>query len=247
MNKNEEVVETLRWFVEFANINLDSIKRGDKAKLLIEAEEHFYPDKEIEEFQAEIPKGSPLFEKSGELSWALSRPERESEEFWKIIKDIQKEVLKLFAYLNVQVTSSSGQSKKEVSRKPGKVILGDITFLMLVASGSEVPYKIRFLPVAENEADYVQFIILNLLKDFSDHAIRCCPGCKKYFFNPTRKFKRFCGSKCMWRVMTAERRKNQPEAYKKYQKDLMEDRRREKAGLRRKHTKARIKPKRKTT
>jgi len=36
-------VKAFRWYVSFANMELETIQAGDRAKLLIEAEEHLFP------------------------------------------------------------------------------------------------------------------------------------------------------------------------------------------------------------
>ena len=81
--------------------------------------------------------------------------------------------------------------------------------------------------------------ILTSLGGLPQHAIGVCPGCNKFFFNPTKREKHFCGNRCMWRVSTAEYRKANQEKYNEYQRDLMMDKRRKKEGLPRKRTKAR--------
>jgi hypothetical protein len=100
-------------------------------------------------------------------------------------------------------------------------------------------FAVKNLPATKDQRRYVWLKILMLLDGLPQHAVRECPGCRKFFLNPTKREKRFCGNRCMWRVSTAEYRKTDKEKYNEYQKGLMTDKRREKAGLPRKRTKAR--------
>jgi hypothetical protein len=119
------------------------------------------------------------------------------------------------------------------SSSPTKLASGIDKFAWRISAGENYPYKISIHLGIENQSYFVFFKILTLLQGFPDHAIRRCPGCGRYFFNPTRKFKRFCQSKCMWKVLAKEHRKANREAYNKDQRDPMWRRYQPKTGRRR--------------
>lgn len=223
MEKNSQ--EALQWFVDFANMNLEVIKPGDKAKLLVESEEYLFPNKEISEW-ADSP--IPLSKRDKEIvAWAFTVHDKQSDQYWSIILRlhhvVQDHLLKLLA---------SG---------PYITSVGDQKILTRIVWGAKLPLTITEFPVTESQDEYIRFKIFRLLKGFllGGHTIGKCPGCKKFFFNPTRRKKAFCSPKCMWRVNTAKRRESDREGYNEYQAKLMKDRYREEHGHPRLKTKPR--------
>ena len=222
-----EKQEALRWFVDFANMDLDAIKPGDKAKLLVEAEEYLWPREELREYQRMTPV--PLSkERMKRLKWALEMPLRDSPKYWAAIVQSQKAVHNLF--MGLQITGhpapgvvDSGPMVVQVSRGHD-----DAVVLWWMVKGYKVPYAVKLLPVAKSQKDYLSLKIALLLDSLPQHAIRVCPGCKRFFFNPTRRKKEFCSPKCMWRVIAGKRRRElkekHPKKYKAYlkkQKEIM--------------------------
>ncbi|MGD0660211.1 MAG: hypothetical protein ABSD38_19295 [Syntrophorhabdales bacterium] len=233
--------DALRWFVDyFANLDLESIKPGDKAKLLIEAE-CLWPTEELREYQEWAPpvplSGKPL----GRLAWALEIPPKESPEYWAKIHSSQKAVREFLVLRIVPVVRGSSDRPVSPSEKsaPSIVIRGHDEMLWWVGKGQKYPYTIKFLPVTESQSDYLTLKIFTLLEGYPDHAVRVCRGCGKFFLNLSKREKHFCSNRCMWRVNTQERRKADKEKYNEYQKVLMQDRYREEKGLARKKTKPR--------
>ena len=55
-------------------------------------------------------------------------------------------------------------------------------------------------------------------------GFRECLECKKIFFYPHRRKKEFCTLECSWRYFARQRRESNPEAYRKYQAELMKKR-----------------------
>ena len=234
----KESIEALQWFVDFANIGLESIKPGDRAKLLVESEEYLWPRGELKEYQEGAPL--PLSEKLlGRMAWALKIPPKESPEYWSAIVQSQKVVKELLLRHLVPTVRPSVKPSPSVKPAPSVLIRGHDEILWWVGKGHKFPYTIKFLPVTESQDDYLRLKIFTLLEGFPDHAVRVCPGCEKFFLNPTNREKRFCGNRCMWRISTAERRETDRKGYNEYQKVLMRDRYREKNGHSRKKTKAR--------
>jgi len=236
-----EKKEALQWFVDFANMDLEAIKPGDKAKLLVEAEDYLWPKGELKEYQEGCPL--PLTAKQLRcLAWTLEIPHKESQEYWTAILQSQKAIQQLFLRHLIPIARSSTDRPVSSSEKPTPsiVIRGHDEMLWWVGKGHKFPYKIKFLPVTGSQEDYLGLKIFMLLEGLPDHAIRVCPGCRKYFLNASLRKKEFCSPRCMWKVNSRKRREADPEGYREYQRKLMQDRYREKTGLQRRKTKSKF-------
>lgn len=121
----KEKQEALEWFVQFANTDLETIKPGDKAKLLIESEEYLYPEREeLEVFyltRDHWPEGIPKPKEyapvetkvakkyAGVMAWALEeRPPKESPEYWNRVLSCQGVVKMFFRLFSSSSSSTSG-------------------------------------------------------------------------------------------------------------------------------------------
>lgn len=238
----KESAGVVQWFVDFANLGLETVKAGDRAKLLIESEEYLWPKEEMKEFQASSP--TPLSEKLlGRMAWALREkiPPKESREYWAIILRSQKFVQDLFVRDLIPIVrpSPNAPAKPTETPSPSWIAWGEDRMLWWIRKGHKFPYRMKFLPITQSQKDYLRLKIFTLLEGFPDHAIRKCPGCEKFFFNPTWREKNFDSNRCMWRTLTAKRREADKEGYRKYQRELMRDRYLEKNGHPRRKTKKR--------
>jgi hypothetical protein len=204
----------LEWYIGFANQDLKTIDAHERAKLLIEAEKYLFPRKEMEDFQRDSP---PVATKIAGLAWALEMIDKESARYWNRIVRHQKSVRELFGHL--LMTSHWREPPKEYF--PGIVWRGKATFIWLLTKGDRVPYHLALIPITGGRYQFVRLKIMRLLEGLPQHAIVVCPGCKSYFLNWAQKRKRFCGEKCMVRVLAKERREANPEEYRKKQRDLM--------------------------
>jgi hypothetical protein len=211
----QQNTEALRWFVEFANLSLKPIAPGDRAKLLVESD-CLWPRQELKDYG----RLTPLPEKTlSGFSWALKIPGKESPKYWNAIVAAQKAVRRLFAFLQITARPSTRAPSTAVAI----VMRGHDHVLWWVGKGPGVAYTLELLPVTESQKNYLRLKILKLLEGFSQHAIRVCPGCKRFFFNPTNREKRFCSERCMRRVCTAEYRETHKPTYNGYQAKLMKD------------------------
>jgi hypothetical protein len=254
MNKNQSIEhkEELEWFISFANMDLDAITPGDKAKLLVESD-NLFPVKEIERLKTtpkiEKPFNPPvkqiidgeeitfrrldyLEERSDDpeaIGWAFGRRNKESREYWLLILKLKSTIQK---YLDSFIGGSLMRGKRL-----------SIKFTVLLGWGTKKPYTIDYFPITESQEEYLQFKIFRLLEGFPSNALNKCPTCENFFLNPSLRKKTFCSPRCMWRANSAKRREKDPEGYKEYQRNLMKDRYREKTGNRplkvksKKHTK----------
>lgn len=229
MEKQRE--EALKWFVQFANMDLEEIKPGDKAKLLVESEEYLFPNKEVEEFKRIITKGIPahiaqemmsgnsmtlLKSSLGKVGWAF---DKDSPEHWTKILQLQspvKRVLQLISEFHLHDGSSEALPWTTT-----------VTGVFQWGHGKQ-PFTLNYLPITGTQDDYIELKLFRFLDGLPSHAIRLCPGCEKYFFNPSLRDKNFCSPRCMWRINTEQRRKDlkekHPQKYKAYlkkQKEIM--------------------------
>lgn len=216
--------EALQWFVDFANLDLESIKPGDKAKLLVEAKERLWPVEEMEEFQRGLSYEWGIGTTC--MRWAVNLPSEGSQEYWSAIVQSQRGVLQIFRLYFLHPPTAHDPLVSE----------GHHEMAWRVEGGGKSPFGMKILPLTDAQDEYLEFKLFMLLEGFQAHAIRLCPGCKNFFLNLTNREKRFCGSRCMWRITTAERREADREGYNEYQKELMKDRYREKKGLPRRKT-----------
>ena len=201
--KEEKNAQLLQWLVDFANLDLERIGAGDKAKLLVESD-YLWPSEELNAYDRLGPH-APL---PKQFSWALKIPAKESPQYWSAIVAAQKFVRDLFASTHIQVTA---HPSSEVAGAPSLAIVlrGRDDFLWWMGKGPGFPYTLKFLPVTQSQSDYLRLKILSLLVGFNQHAIKRCLGCNRWFFNPTNRAKRFCSNRCIWRTNTAKRRKVQ--------------------------------------
>jgi len=216
--------EAIDFLVRFANMNLNELKPGDKAKLLVESEEHlFLKGSSLHELFRSASMGNTNIFTSimglredialgyRRMKWAFKpSPEKDSAEYWSMLLHLQKVIKEML----------SGFAQGEIPFH--------LAFLALVGwdSGKKV-----FLPLSGNLDNYLRFKIAYLLFD-SPHpaSVQIClaPKCHNFFINMSLRKKRFCSPRCMWRFNTTERRKHlkeeEPEKYRTYldkQRELM--------------------------
>jgi len=219
--------ETLAWLVEFANMNLDEIKPGDKAKLLVESKEYLFPHQEKTDFQgASNKKGAgilakvmsemgfefelPEFREARiEMKWAFEDPAIDSVEYWKKIIQLQHVVKSVLSILSDPPHANM-------------VLPYKIQALGMLQWGPEKqPFRTTYFPLTGTQADYIILKLIRLLDGLPSHSIRLCPGCGKYFFNPSLRNKNFCSPRCMWKVGAQKKRetlKGHPQKYEAYLK-----------------------------
>jgi len=222
MDKNRK--EAIDFFVKFANMNLNELNPGDKAKLLVESEEYlFFKASSVDDLflsastdQADVSKvftapqeDMDLF--SRKMKWAFKpRPNKDSAEYWSML-------------FHLQVVIKDMLSNFAIKDSP-------FEFLFLGFVGWESGKKV-FFPLSVDQDDYLNFKISYLLSDGPPRAtVHICPApkCNKIFINTSLRKKTFCSPRCMWRFNTAERRKGlkkkDPKKYRAYldkQRELM--------------------------
>ena len=57
---DKEKLGALRWFLQFIQMDFHNLRPGDKAKLLVEAGDYLFPQKEIEENRSSLRASSGL-------------------------------------------------------------------------------------------------------------------------------------------------------------------------------------------
>jgi len=204
--------EKLEWYVDFANMNLETIKPGDKAKLLIESAGHLYPDIELSDqilidilTSQEEPK---MAKEEAKILLSITNKflNKEQRERWEVIFNLQKVIEELFH--NLQKSDELTYCK-----------LDDMNVRMVW--GENQPFEFTYYPRTDNHEQWVRLWIYNLLDGLPGHTINICPVCNKFFLNMSFRKKEFCSPNCMWKNNSAKQRKKDPEKYRKYQRELM--------------------------
>ena len=217
MEKERE--EALQWFVDFANMDIKTIKPGDKAKLLVEAEEYLSPQKEIEAFEEILPHHKDR------LRWPFKElNSKESPEYWSSLLNLQGVVREVFLQIRGPTMRQNG---KLINKTFEHAIFYPEKVRIKVKVGIEKdPIRLIYFPLTESQESYLRFKVYRLLDGLPSHTIQKCPGCKKYFLNSSLRKKTFCSPRCMWRVNAEKRREElkekYPQKYKVYLKKQRE-------------------------
>jgi len=219
----EERKEALEWFVNFANMNLAELKLGDKAKLSIEASEYLFPHQEVTELnQYAASKGTSLSFHAAFpiMKWASDSPilpkDLNEPQYWERMVQLQTVVQKTLG----------------IRKAPDQMELfwmGNTVFHWMRQRNGK--YSLSWVSLYRNQEDYIEGKLYRLLDGLPSATVYQCLGCKKYSVNFTLRKKQFCSPQCIWRFNAEKRRKNNPEAYKKYQKEVMQDKYRIDHGL----------------
>jgi len=247
MKLEPERREALEWFLQFVQLNLDQLRPGDKAKLFVEAEEYLSPQKELLEIipgesnenrdafidmLKNAPREIEIDGKKRPLrrlipDWVFHLPPKGSKEYWENLHRMQGVVQEELSTLHQ--LHPDPQKRIFVAQKGEKMWSGQVLFhLQYRANG---PFKLSFIPFTDNQGDYIRLKIQRLLNGLPRSTIQRCPGCEKYFLNFSLRKKRFCSSRCMWRVLQAKRREMDREGYNRRQKEIMAQKYRQKLGL----------------
>jgi hypothetical protein len=194
---------TIKWLVDFSQTDLKTISPGDRAKLIVEAREILCPsDNELALYE----NGDRY---NPNLNWVRHIPEKESPAFWNLIVQLQPSILLALSTI------------LELTKSPATNVvppMGGGWYLFHV-EGEEIHFD--FVPLVRDVHEYNEFRIYRLFDKVPKHSLALCPSCKRLFFNPTRKTKKYCSNKCLYRVHSQKYRENNPEKYRKSQRDLM--------------------------
>lgn len=207
----KERQEALEWFVDFVNVNLEAIKPGDKAKLLVESEEYLFPRREIEPFS------SIREELVNKMPWVFNRPRKESKKYWDKLINLQDAVKSVFCGV-----SEHPYPVKGVQTLPWSItFIRTETIIKMERGQGKEPFRLFYLQVFKDQREYLWLKIDGLLKGLPAHTVQACPECKKYFVNASLRKKVFCSPRCLWRFNATKRRDADREGYRKYHREYM--------------------------
>jgi hypothetical protein len=195
--------ETLEWFVNYAQMDLDAdkIRPGDKAKLTIEAGEYLFPQKK--ELDSLLPFAP--------ASWAFEQSS--PEEYWKKIVLSQAVIrLRLGAFLFQREAGYKGTGWSQKQEVVTEMTRGDKAF------------SFSYLPITKTLNEYLEFKVDRLFDGVPVSTLNRCPGCKKLFLNFTLREKKYCSRQCLWRVSAEKYREAHGEEYRAKMKKLMRKR-----------------------
>jgi hypothetical protein len=192
---------TIKWLVDFSQTDLRTISPGDRAKLIIEAVEILCPSDAELDFYTKGDRYNP------NCDWVRLIPEKESPAFWDLIIQLQPTVLLALS----TVLGLTGIPATNVTPRGG--------WYLFHVEGEEIHFD--FVPLVGDVHEYNVFRIYRLFDRVPKNSLVLCPSCNRLFFNPTRKAKKYCSNKCLYRIHSQKYRENNPEKYRKSQRDLM--------------------------
>jgi hypothetical protein len=184
----------LSWFLNFLNLDIDSIPRLDLIAL----------DYGLHALRDEIDlKREPDPEKV-----FADDPQRRGE--LKEIQNLLREVLEgIFACKDKIIPGPKGESSLQRARRLSKrfMVKSFQTELHLSIKGEKLIVK------AAKEIDQLFLQFVNDLSQFSVDAIRVCdrPDCLNFFLKRTQKEKKYCSDKCAWVMNSRIRRAENPD------------------------------------
>jgi hypothetical protein len=196
--------EIMTWLLDFAQMDLDSLPEQEKIILGIRLKS-FLAERV---FLKTEPKLGELDRFDVQYGWGFAFEE---------IKGIQKALLE-YIFDVMDGPHRPGEPSSEVP---------SITRFLTVDEKGR--YKFMYADLSgSGRGDAFKSIWAELLIDLKQPILKC-QECGRYFLSTSKRVKRFCSSKCMWREGARRKRKKlrqDPEAYEKYkekQKGIMQD------------------------
>jgi hypothetical protein len=223
----KERTDRINWFLDFVQMDLKSLSPGDRVKLCYEAEEILFDRKLIEQEET----FNPLIEEVRTFYDKLKKPSLQNlDEFFEVLRDRQGDlrgyILEFFA---------------EIVKKKRPYFNAAIQ-AQLVVKTEEGIMTTSYLPSTVYIEGFAFGRFLNAVDGMPTYGFRKCTECKKIFFYPHKRKKEFCRVQCGWKFFARQRRESNPEVYKEYQREVMQNRYEKK--IREKHPKAKIRKRR---
>jgi hypothetical protein len=199
--------EALDWFVNYAQMDLDQIRPGDKAKLVVEAGEYLFPTtQELDNLltYSAVDKNFPA-------AWAFEK--LTPEQYWEKIVFSQPVVrLQLGHFLCFE--------KAEDIPYTDRLRREEAVFAMTRGDNT---FSLSITPIAKSLNDYHKFKVDRLFDGVPVSTLNRCPGCKKLFLNFTLREKKYCNRQCLWRVSAENYRETHKEEYRTKMRKLMRE------------------------
>ena len=226
---DKERREALEWFIQFAQMNIDELKPGDKAKFLAEYEEYLAPDvteEKREKLKDQARKGAEKgYLPENFYTYPLKdfvHIETKHFSFWGEIKVLQGIVQNVFLKVAVpdyiiRDYDMSDYDMSDYLKPVGIYVLDSSCYLDVNAN----PMSIAFVPHAVILIDYLLIRLYTLLSGLPRTSIQKCLVCGKLFLNTSLRIKKYCSSRCLWRFNAQKRREADPEGYKAKQREIM--------------------------
>jgi len=204
---DEKKNTTVEWYVNFAQMDLETLGPGDRAKLEVEAREYLFPSiplpiarvkyetkfktatgikPDLPDLQAWIDFLDTSTTRRGPRIEKL--PERGTPQYWSLIRESQKNV-------HDALKKYSGEFRIDESFSQA--------FYFFI--GGE-KFEFIIVPMMEKHSDYA-VIKLNMALD--GQPVTClqnCQSCGRLFFNPSQRKMKYCSTKCLWRFNTQKKR-----------------------------------------
>jgi len=198
---DEKKNATVEWFVNFAQMDLERLGAGDRAKLEVEAREYLFPSIPLPIFDDETrsllrtkyrkwitPSDSIAVRSEKENHWISEIPERNTPEYWSLIVDCQKNVF------DALKRYTGGRTVERSSSPAFYVFLGREKFEFII------------VPLMEEYSDYAVIKLNMALDGLPVTCLQHCQSCRRIFFNPSQRKMKYCSTKCLWRFNTRKKR-----------------------------------------
>jgi hypothetical protein len=207
--KKNAIVE---WLVNFAQMDLERLGPGDRAKVEVEAGEYLFPDADErliaankkELFKYKLPRtitsDGVYAAPSKEFKWINTLPSRGTPEYWSMVIDCQKAI---------------HDHLKNIVKFHGAQSISPAICIFLVKE----EFEIKVLPIANDHADYVVIKLNRALEGLPANSLQTCQSCGRIFFNSSRRSMKYCSTKCLWRFNTRKRRAADHEVHERLQLD----------------------------
>jgi hypothetical protein len=237
--------ERLKWSIEFIQLDLSALDPGKLFETLFQMEKYLFLQElshnqwERDPFPQLIAQ-LPISQEPVDISNMLNQTNLTE------MADIQQKMKRFFLEyvwpvieINQKGFSLSGKIEKipkpkrrdEDYQPLAKLITNNkgnfvkdyrfsATFSMIFVDPCRQILRVEDAPSVFRETRAV-LELKRLITELPLYAIRKCEECQRLFYNPTKKKRMFCSSKCSWRFNARKKREKNPEAYKKKQREIM--------------------------
>jgi hypothetical protein len=219
--------EALEWFVQFALLNLEDLKPGDRAKLEVEAREYLCLSQEEEEAAIkEVPylSDKKIKEYLKKRSWEKDSIDwQQITKFQAVVRGMLKVIPKKYPIEQVLLSGDRIPPWLDVEEEYPPIWEGKVWYMLTTLNDK---ISLIIAPSVWSPDNYVRFKISSLFNDLPITTLSICWSCKNYFVNPTLRDKKFCSPRCMWRFNAKKGREElkgkHPGKYKAYLKKQRE-------------------------
>jgi hypothetical protein len=220
--KDQPQNEARQWFLDFISDNLDEMSELKFSKRALEARFYFFIHRKSM-FQNLLQGPTLRIKEESAERWAKIEPNYPWKENLKIV---QEELKKRLHTMLIDRPMDFMRPLFPVFLFGGmvdqKIFMG-----LDISETYQNPFEM------DNLKKHSVLSMIYVFNELPKDAIKSCQECGRYFLHLSKKEKLFCSPKCTSRAFSKKRRQGEnKESYKKYQREVMRDKRRVESGLR---------------